>query len=195
MHRVLDDDPGLYGIPASVLAELDAEADRLEASLVRLDEAKAALRAALAEREQDLRDILSRIRWIANDLYNNPALDAADVARTGLAVRDTVYTPHVPHTPVSLMATPSCDGTVRLKWERSGNSPTTIFEVEASRGGGGWEVLATTTKTKATLAGFAPGIEARFRVRASKNERTSLPSPIAVVYPAVGDRPVLAEAA
>jgi hypothetical protein len=109
------------------------------------------------------------------------------IAAAGFAVHDTSGTAVVPNQPVDLLATPFSDGTVSLRWGRNGNPNGVSFLIEAREDGSSeWEFVASTTKARLTVNGFAPGEPRWFRVVATKNDLSSLPSNEAPIYPVGG---------
>lgn len=75
---------------------------------------------------------------------------------------------------------------------RPPQSPTQPLNLTATPNG---DVVHTTIKAKTTLTGYTPGTNFKFRVRASKNDISTLPSNVAEIYPSGSDQVQLQVAA
>jgi hypothetical protein len=181
MHGAILD--ASYNIPAATAAALNTAIGELNTANNDYTNAHAAAKAATAARHKSHSDLVAQIAAIAKTLYNDPAVDDEMIAAAGLAIHDTAPTPQTPTQPLNLVATPNWDGAVELKWARNANPALTSFLVEASADGTNWDVVHTTTKSRATVTGYTPGVNYWFRIRASKNEITTLPSNVAEIYP------------
>jgi len=86
-----------------------------------------------------------------------------------------------PKSPTELMALPSVNGTVTLKWKRNGNIPATKFLVEKRIGAGDWMLVDVVTAISLTTPAKV-GERASFQVSARNGQGTSEPSNEAVIY-------------
>lgn len=176
-----------YGIPAGTTTALQTAIDALKTAIEAADAARSAFHASVVTKDTNNTTVVNQVAAIAKTLYANAAITGTMFANAGLAVHDTEPTPVTPVQPLNLTATPSWDGSVALKWFRNGNPQGVGFLIEGSSDGSTWNVLTTTTKAGASVSGFTPGAAFRFRIRATKNEITTLPSNEAVIYPSGGE--------
>jgi hypothetical protein len=182
--------PGKYGLTASEVSALTAKVSswntcQADAAAARAN-ALAKTQAQVAQRKV-MEDTISAL---AVKFYANPGLTDADIVAAGLEPRDTVRTRHEPKEPLNLLAHPKANGTVQLVWERNGNSMGTIFEIDQRTEQGHWQQVVSTTKRRITLSGYKPGEGMWFRVRATWNGTTSVPSNEAPIYHADEDSPL-----
>lgn len=142
------------------------------------DASKASTQQALTARDQ----IIDALASIGASIYNNPNVSEQMIADAGYAVHDDVPTKHAPVQPTKLLADPDASGTVKLSWNGSGNYYPTTYVVEGSADGVTWTLQGTATAQKITLTGFTPGATFRFRVSATRNGQSSVPSATAVIW-------------
>jgi len=176
-----------YGVTAPQIAAVEAGADTLDADVTEVTAKTASLKAAHEGKRADRTTLINSLTFVGNIIYNNPAVTSEMIAAAGYAVHDDSGTPITPNQPLDLLANPFADGSVNLKWKRNGNPQGVTFLVEARTETGDFEFVTSTGKAKVTVNGFAPGVGMWFRVTASKNDLTSLPSNEAPIYVAGGE--------
>ena len=121
-------------------------------------------------------------------MYASPSVTDSAIMSLSLSPRSTTRTPVVPQKPTDFAVIPFADGDVTFKWAKNGNPYGVVYIIEtASADAAEWSVVETTTKTRITLGGFTAGVPRWFRVRATKNGLSSLPTPMEGIYlPASG---------
>jgi len=134
------------------------------------------------------------LRKYGQMILNNPAVSNSLKAQLGLTVTPTPYGPV--QTPTNLVATGYQTGEVSIKWDRTGNATSTVFSVEAQYlNDTDWVLLGTTTKTRFTSDGHAPGDQVKFRVTAARGATESTPTAPFVLYPGSDSVPLTLEEA
>ncbi len=172
-----------YGVTAGELTALTGADTALNAAINAQFNAKAAEKAATQTKKTDRLATLAAIQAISATVYANPAVTNTMLAAIGFAPRRSGSgTPAVPVTPTSLVATPFAAGTVKLTWNRNGNASGIVFLIEWSTDGTTWQFLKSTTRISYTANGFAPGVQAWFRVTATTSTATSVPTSSVSVY-------------
>ncbi|MCC6403064.1 MAG: fibronectin type III domain-containing protein [Fimbriimonadaceae bacterium] len=91
-------------------------------------------------------------------------------------------TKHYPVQPTGLVANPDSSGSVLLTWNGGTNVAGTVYEIQGSADGNAWSILKATKTKRITLNGFTPGQTFWFRVAASNNGQTSVPSNSVAVW-------------
>lgn len=165
-----------------------AQRTALQTGVTDLTTANAAVQAAknayhAAVRDRAAKDVVctKAAASVATTVYGSAATEA-QISALGLSPRAKERTKVTPKTVVDLSAVPAVDGDVTLKWGRNGNATGVVFLVESQSGTGPWTFVQGTTRCRATLRGYAPGVTANFRVIASKNGVVANPSPVVPVY-------------
>lgn len=167
-------DPAEYGFTAPEAASLEAVAETFASSLTDWEAAKGSYDEASEAKANERQGAIDAFTQLLNLMYATPSVTPEAISSLTLTPRSGTRTPVVPVTPTDFIATPFADGTVELKWNRNGNKYGVVFEVEtASADQTDWHIGLSTTKTKLRVGGFAPGVPAWFRVRASKNGLSS----------------------
>lgn len=171
-----------YGVTAAQANAIETGADTIDASVTDITTKKAGLAAAFDEKAVNRQSTITALNVVAGIIYNNPGVTTAMLLEAGYSPRDTTPTTIIPFPATELLANPFADGSVELKWARNGNPQGVIFNVEVRSEGDTWSQLASTTKAKITVNGFAPGVSKWFRVVATKNDLVALPSNEAPIY-------------
>lgn len=130
---------------------------------------------------KDKGDLGSLMRKYNKRMQAAPGITNAKREEIGLPIPGSSTTV-VPKKVLNFLATPVADGTVKLKWNRSGNAQSVIFIIEKSADAIEWEFAANSTSAKITLSGYAPGTTTYFRVVASKGAALATPSDTQVIY-------------
>ncbi len=174
---------GPYGLSAAQTTALAAANNALGTAITAKQAARDASKAATQQANEARQLLLSALGSIGATIYNNPTLNSAQIAAAGYAVHDDSITKHAPTQPVGLSVTPDAYGTVLVTFEANGNVYPTIYIVEG-RGSEAeeWSTIITSTRRRVSVSGFAVGETYWFRVRASRNEITSIPSNVAAIW-------------
>lgn len=181
LSTVLSSDPASYGISLASATSLAGSVGTYQNSLTDVEQGKATLKAKTSTKNTNKNALITKIQAIARDVYANEAVTPTMLGALGLAVHGGGGAPITPTAPNSLWADAYANGTVKLKWNRATNPQGVSFVIEAWNGTA-WNVVWVTTKAKATLSGFAPGVEVRFRMYASHNSSASAYSNEAIIY-------------
>jgi len=174
---------GPYGLSAAQTTALATANTALAAAITAKQAARDASKAATQAAKAARQDLLSALSSIGGTIYNNPSLTSAQIAAAGYAVHDDSRTSHSPIQPIGLTATPNSYGTVTFTFEANGNVYPTTYIIEG-RGSleAEWATVTTTTRRRLSVSGFAVGETHWFRVRASRNDVTSIPSNVAAIW-------------
>lgn len=171
-----------YGVDAALISALTASDTALTTSINAQVAADAVKKAATATKATKKSAVVSNLTAIADVVYPNPAVTDAMLVALGFSPRP-VKTVTTPVTPTVINAFPTTLGEVKLQWARSGNKKSgVIFVVETSTDGTNWTFLASTTRVSYVATGFAPGVPAWFRVKATTSTASSLPSASTSIY-------------
>lgn len=111
----------------------------------------------------------------------NPLVTDAILADLQLPVHKTIPSNNAPVAPLTLTATPTSTGQVKVKWNRNGNSKTTTFWLQWDDNGT-WTTIFAGTAAKATLEDWPINVPATFRVLAAKKNQVSGPSNTATIW-------------
>ncbi|MBS1714759.1 MAG: fibronectin type III domain-containing protein [Armatimonadetes bacterium] len=176
-----------YGVSLPQITSVTLAVNALDADVTEVTAKTAALKAAYEGKRADRANLINVLSVVGAVIYNNPNVTDEMIAAAGFAVHDTGGTPVVPQQPLDLLAAPFADGSVNLKWKRNGNPTGVSFLVESRGATGGWDFVTSTNKARTTVNGFAPGVTTWFRVTATKNDLTSLPSNEAPIYASGGE--------
>lgn len=88
-----------------------------------------------------------------------------------------------PNEPLNLMVMPNVGGYTDLKWDRNGNKPNTIYDIEAQTdGNAAWAHVESVNGTKYRHLNQQVGKQVVYRVRAKRAGQTSGFSSAAVAY-------------
>ncbi len=147
-------------------------------------DAHVAALAATVARAQARKAVVAQARALVKRLQTTPGMD--DVLRVQLKIAVTQKRRGVipVFTPAVLSAAVRPDMSIGLKWERGGNTYGTGYVVERESGdGGAWTMLRQVTATRFVDETLPPGVNATYRVLATRGKQTSMPSNEARVYP------------
>lgn len=176
--------PTRFDLPKATLDRIDSTAEAVQAAVAEALLAQSAHRAAVQKRREAERACVEALAFGARLVYAAPYLEAADIAALGLSPHATARRHIRPQTPIGLTSTVDRNGMIRLRWDRSGNADTVSFVVESCQSSGDWRFAGATTKTTWTQGGGLSGTPTIFRVRASKNGETTIPSNETSIYAA-----------
>lgn len=180
--QVVTDHQAEFELTNQDVADITQYGADYHTSLTDLALARSTYHGALASKDAARNALVGKGRSIAHKIYGVQGLPDSLITETGLSPIAPTHTKQKPEAPKDLAATPNAIGTVQLKWDGNGNTRGAHYLVEALIPGEEWKLVATTTKHRITLAGFPPGQPRFFRVSASRNEMTSLPSNLSAIY-------------
>ena len=104
------------------------------------------------------------------------------LAQMGLKVSQG-KTSSLPNEPLNLMVMPNVAGYTDLKWDKNGNKPNTIYDIEAQTdGSAAWTHVESVNGTKYRHMNQTVGKQVVYRVRAKRAGQTSGFSSAAVAY-------------
>lgn len=182
IQAAIDDKPGAYPVGPGAYDALCEGWEKLDATSAALRQAENDYRAAVRARDQAREDCAQAVARVANGFYLDPAVTPSMIDAAGLRPRSTSHARIVPRTPSELAAVLGPRGEVLLKWDRGTNPESVSFIVETQQGMEPWSFIGVTSRTRMTLWGYPPGEMRCFRVTASKNERRSSSSNVALIY-------------
>ena len=174
-----------FGISDLQVAALTSGGTGLNGAILAQKAAIVAERQATQQKAVSRKGLVDALSSAAATAYASTATDT-QLASLGLPPRRTgTSRPKASVQPTALLAVPNANGTVKLSWARGDNRYGMTFLLETSGDGVEWSFLRSTQRVSETVAGFAPGTAAWFRVTAATSTTTSLPSaPVAVYAPA-----------
>lgn len=170
------------GLPPALVASLDASADAYRAALTAHQEAVSLAQSKRAAKDDARRALLENVRQVHNLMRSNPALEPSLLAQLGFPLPQPWRRAAPLYTPEGVVATADGMGTATLRWQRAGNTRGALFIVERARENGDWEPVGFGAGTRLRLAGLPVGVRQMFRVRATRDGRSSEPSAVVVVY-------------
>lgn len=182
MATVMGASPTTYGATAAQVTALTTANTTFGTDLTNTEAAKEAYKAAVRTQEDDRAVLVNNVALLARQMYNKSGITDAQVAATGLAVRDHTRTNIMPTQPTNLLATPYADGSVDLKWTKNNPYGVTFF-IEASIDGGAWTQVFATKRGSIKLYGFTPGTPTSFRIKAENRGVVSAASNESEIYP------------
>ncbi|MGE0000839.1 MAG: hypothetical protein AB7F50_05030 [Fimbriimonadaceae bacterium] len=166
--------------PAKITTLANAKND-FQTSLSARVAAAAAAKAATETKNNTRGASLTTIRTFVNGWYAGGTVSDTLLLQLGLVPRDQGGSPVPVFVPADLVVEP-CNQVNKLKWDRNGNEPGTVFVIEQRLPAGEWEYLNGTTKAKFTVEGAVPGEQVSYRVYAQRGEQMSLPSNVVTAY-------------
>lgn len=173
-----------YGLLPADIVTSTADTTAFSTSITDASITKAAALSSTQAKVEKKDVLVSELSKLFKKVYATPTVTDAMLVTAGLAPRNTPKVKIVPQVPVAFLATPSVNGTVSFAWSKGANRYGVSYIIEQKNDDGGWVMIYSTTKQKATLPNFAVGTTASFRVRASHNNLFSAPSNEFTIYPA-----------
>lgn len=181
------DNQGLtVGLTAPEISGFGTTVDTYSTALSSVEAAKASYDAFYEAFMTEKASMVKLMRKYNNRMQASSGITNAKRAEIGLPIPSSSSTPVVPQTVTGLLATPYANGTVRLKWNRSGNAETVTFSIEVSEDSVAWDYLTAVTKTNIRLTDFAPGVTKYFRIVATRGTLQAVPSETVVIYSGSG---------
>lgn len=190
LRKWLDDFTGslmnyqsVLGITAAQMQTITLDKTTFQNALSDVSTTKTTLKSVVAAKETARQKAEADVRALVHNIQGNPNATPTIKAALGINTGNTPREHTEPVTPTVVTATAQSNGVNTLRWNRTGNKPTTIFIVEAQIGTStAWVQVGSTLKTRIALEGNVPGQRVNYRVYASRNKRNSAPSAPITVY-------------
>ena len=174
--------PTKYGLTAANSTAIATVVSLFDTSVQNLVAAEAAYRAAVQAKNTARLNLTEKMRDFLPICYANMDVSNEELAEILLAPRTPRANFIAPTQVESFQATALSNGIVKFKWSRSGNTSSTIFQLEEQDANGDWQLVWSGSRIRCELSGYTPGVEAAFRVVATKGDSFSQPSSVAVIY-------------
>ena len=183
MGEVLQNDPTAYGFDVSQVNGFVLATNAFIGKLNDSDAAKAAAKAAVADKNAHREEIVGLTREFAKLIQANPAVTPSMKERAGLPGHNNPPSPVIPSAPQDLSATGYQTGVNELKWKRGSNKPGTTYMIQSRMSESApWTLVDTTTKTKYRHTNQPVGQTQYYRVIAKRAQGESDPSNVAIAY-------------
>lgn len=171
-----------YGLTQDLIDEIKADNVTFEADIgnqiLKKAEAKAST-TKLNGTRKSLDDKVSKAKRRAKD----SGVSADKLNEIGFEADDTGLSTGDVQTPTDLLVEGFSNGTNKLRFNRNGNKPNTIFNVEAKIGdAANFVIVGSTSKTTFEHKNQTPGVKVIYRVRAQRGDDFSDYSNPATVY-------------
>lgn len=156
--------------------EVEAIADAIatyKEDVSALHAAKVSLKSSATKKNSSKQIARSLIAQYAQEWRSNPSIPDSVLTLLKLPVHSVKAVRTPPTQPMEPRLTIGGDGMMTLAWDRNGNNPTTIFNVESASGPNGpWSTFDMTTKTKIKFP-WKYGDTIWLRVSARRNNQRS----------------------
>ncbi len=161
------------GVSSDELTELQAIFSELDTLHSEVFEQKLVLAKAVIEKDEAKQRAKDIIAHYAQSFRAKPSIPDSLLANLDIPVHKPAKVRSSPKAPSELQINSDVLGNVCVRWNRNGNSSSTIFTVEISPDGvNSWQIFTATNKTSAKIKAI-PGQEIWFRVNASRNNKSS----------------------
>ncbi|MCE9557330.1 MAG: hypothetical protein K8R88_00110 [Armatimonadetes bacterium] len=144
--------------------------------------AKAAYESALQRSLTQQEELTAEMRTFNRRMQASPNINNGNRAQLGIPIPAQTRSVVRPVTVSELIATPYANGEVKLKWNRSGNAETIVFNIEMSEDAQSWRLIENTNRASISLSGFAPGVTKYFRIVAKRGKFKAVASTAAAIY-------------
>lgn len=169
-------------ISADKITALEARRASHETKLNRQTEAEAASQSATRDLNDDRKLSNEDISFINTVFKADKSIPRELLVEMGLRVSDGKTSPP-PNEPSNLLVTPNAAGYTDLKWDKNGNKPNTIYDIQAQTDGTAtWEHVESVNATKYRHLNRKVGEQVVYRVRARRAGQESAWSSPAVAY-------------
>ena len=165
------------------LSVLDAQATAFYEAMDAVAAAKAALRAAVATKDEAFATVRTAVNNYAKGWRADQSVSDATLQSLNVPPHQTPATSTPLVTPTELTYTVNTENVVTLRWKSGGNARGTIYNIETSANGTSWSVAGTETKKKFEMSSV-PGVSKWFRIVAIRGSLRSYPTQPIVVWPA-----------
>jgi len=175
--------PTAFGTTAGVVTGIGTKVTTLKTASALVVSLKDQLKAAVQAEEAADTDATESLRVLGRGIVASTSVTNSNKILAGYIIRDTTPTPGTPIVVSGLTAEGFSNGTTVLNWNRSGNAPSTDFNVEAQFGTSTtWVQVGHTRKTTFRHTGQTPGVKVVYQIRAQRGDVISEPSNQAIVY-------------
>jgi hypothetical protein len=180
--KKITDNKAALPITADKIVALEERRDSHAAKLDAQAEADAAAQAATREINDDRKLSNEDISFINTTFKADKTIPRELLLDMGFKVSDgKTSTP--PNEPTNLTVVPNVAGYTDLKWDRNGNKPSTIYEIESQTGESAeWKYVDSINGTKYRHLNQRAGVQVVYRVRAKRAGQTSGFGSAAVAY-------------
>lgn len=176
------DEVGYALLPADTLA-LRSELNAFKSALAAAIAAKSQSTLAVADKDQERKDVEMMLRPIIQRVQVNPNVTDAQRVAAGIRPRDTTRTTSAPIAPRDLVATADGAGTNTLKWNSNGNTSGIQYLIQGKVGPAlEFATVDVVTSTTYRHTARVVGQPVLYRVIARRGENVSAPSNSAGVH-------------
>lgn len=175
LNQQVDANQLALGVSQARAAQLDTRTTDYAAALNAKNVAEDAYRAAVDSFQLARAALISDMSELNQFVQQQPQVTPELLKQVGFPV----YTRPVrgkPVTPVNLTARVGGQNEVFLRWSRTGNPRSAIFNVQIKVGAGAWLPFGSTTGTRLNAVVGQPGQPTQFRVIAQRGSEFSQPS-------------------
>ena len=153
------------------------------AAIGSVETAKGALKAAVQAEKTSTKTLTGLIRGDVRRIQANPAVTPTLKGQLRINPRTTPRNHTAPVTPTGLTVDGYANGVNSLRWNRAGNKPSAVFQIQAKIGTATDFVgVGNATAAKFDHSGQTPGVKIVYRVVATRAGMNSDPSSAVTVY-------------
>lgn len=147
--------------------------------------AKAELKSVVSSKNAAKSDVVANVRALVREFKANPLVPQSVLNALGVIGQPNSG----PVTTVSGLTVMGCDdGVNKLKWNRNGNTPSTLFIIETKLPTqSSWTIAGAVTRTSFDHENQAPGETRLYRIVSNRAGMASAPTTPVVVYGDTGD--------
>lgn len=180
--RIITDNKGSLPIAPAKIALLEARRDSHELKLNAQTEADASAQAATREINDDRKLTNEEVSFINTVFKADKTIPRELLLEMGFKVSEG-KTSSPPNDPLNLLVIPNAAGYTDLKWDKNGNKPNTIYDIEAQYDGQlNWEHVQSISATKYRHLNQRVGVQVVYRIKAHRAGQASSFSSAAVAY-------------
>jgi len=169
----------------TILTNLASQTQGFTTNLSGVTTAKADLKSIVSEKNTSKATIVANVRGLVKDFKADPSIPASILnALEVIAQPDSG-----PVVSVNDVTVLGCDdGVNKLKWNRNGNTGSTLFLIESKLPSqSAWILVGAVTKTSFNHENQVPGQTRLYRIISSRAGITSAPTAPVIVYGEMGD--------
>lgn len=176
------------GLDATELGTLDTQTLSYETNLTSVTAAKAELKSVVSSKNTAKSTVVGNVRALVREFKSNPAISSGILNALGV-IGQPDSGPVVTVNGVTVLG---CDdGVNKLKWNRNGNTASTLFIVETKLPNQStWIIAGAVTKTSFNHEDQTPGQTRLYRITSSRAGVNSAPSAPVIVYGDTGNAPL-----
>lgn len=177
--------PGLLtqaGISTAEFTAMTSGTTAFRGDLENVEVTRGAAKSAVVTKDVTKNSVRRAAQVVVDKLYATPTITNQTLAMLNLPPRPSGGTSGPPTQVTALSSQPIADGTAKLRWNRSGNTRSTQFLIEASVEGGPFVQIAQTIATRWTDPAATPGVMKSYRVVAFNAAGRAAPSSATTIY-------------